>query len=232
MAPTHSASLDLRGTPRSDWQPRVFRAFDSLGEGACFVLVTDQDPGSHVEELQRDRETLFRWSPLEEGPAVWRVIISRRPGGISEAETVSAYLAWDHDRLDALVEAARVALAAGAREEAIRTFSEFRTGLLRHIRMEEEVLFPAFERATHFGESGPTAVMRLEHREIKRLLEQMHAGLQDPRAAAVEFTALHASLLTVLGDHNAKEEQIVYPMTDQTHSPGEREELIRRMVAP
>lgn len=48
------------------------------------------------------------------------------------------YMAADHDRLDALLEAST---AGGVVD--LETFGKFRKGLLRHIGMEEKILFPA-----------------------------------------------------------------------------------------
>lgn len=220
--------LDIRQIPPAHRHSHIFKMFDALEEGASFVLSTDHDPKPLLLLFQHDRPSIFDWSPLEEGPEVWRIRISRRPPAAG-GRSVSEYLAWDHDRLDTLLQGARASLKSGEPAAAVRQFSEFHTGLLRHIRMEEEVLFPAFEKATGLGEAGPTAVMRLEHREIQRILERMRAVCTKGAPALPAFTALHAELLSVLTDHNVKEENVVYPLTDQTHSPSLREEVIRQM---
>ena len=53
------------------------------------------------------------------------------------------YLAADHARLDELLR------VAGARPDAIDrpSYAAFRAGLLRHIGLEEKILFPAARRA-------------------------------------------------------------------------------------
>jgi hypothetical protein len=89
--------------------------------------------------------------------------------------TVTGYLHWDHRRLDALLESSRSSLGDGAHADAAARFLEFATGLGRHIRMEEEVLFPAFEASTGMRGAGPTTVMRGEHLEILGILGEMKA---------------------------------------------------------
>jgi hemerythrin superfamily protein len=84
------------------------------------------------------------------------------------------------------------------------------------------VLFPEFEARCGMG---PTGVMRLEHREIEALLEGIGLALPDHAAAL----ALRVELHRVLGDHNRKEEQVLYPMTDRTLSPEQRDSLVRRI---
>jgi uncharacterized protein (DUF2249 family)/hemerythrin superfamily protein len=222
--------LDLRETAPRDRHPLVFRTFDALAPGSGFVLVNDHDPRPLLYTFQHERGDRFEWSVLEAGPEVWRILIHRR----AESETprsVSGYLAWDHDRLDALLASARTDLQAGEADGARRAFGEFRTGLLRHIRIEEAVLFPAFERSTGMGEGGPTSVMRMEHRRIEGVLEEMRQLFDTPEPGVAPFERLRADLLAVLADHNLKEEHIVYPMTDRSHPAAQIGALIREMQA-
>ena len=89
-------------------------------------------------------------------------------------------LSRDHERLDALLAAALT--ADGAIDET--SFAEFRRGLLRHIGIEERVLFPELRRVR-----GATDIERLLHRDhatlaallvpppSKELIEQIRAIL-------------------------------------------------------
>lgn len=84
---------------------------------------------------------------------------------------------------------------------------------IAHIGFEEELLFPAFEdRAGFLPTSGPTAVMRAEHHEIRELLDRIEAGIAD---AAAPVEELRRSFHAVLGDHNFKEEEVLYPGIDE-----------------
>ncbi|MBI4060418.1 MAG: hemerythrin domain-containing protein [Elusimicrobia bacterium] len=120
------------------------------------------------------------------------------------------HFAADHDRLDALFtefQALKRANPAAAKEK----FKGFLKGLTRHIVWEEDVLFPAFEEKTGMRDSGPTAVMRAEHREIKGHLDAIHEKV---RVADPDSDASENALLSVLKNHNMKEEQILYPAID------------------
>lgn len=91
-------------------------------------------------------------------------------------------------------------------------FPTFKAKMLHHFAMEEEVLFPAFEEATGMT-SGPTAVMRMEHEQMRGLLDQMQTAFD-----AGDETAMldHGdTLLMVIGQHNQKEEGMLYPMANQ-----------------
>ena len=61
-------------------------------------------------------------------------------------------------------------------------------------------------------DSGPTAVMRMEHRQIKEILERIHDQL---KAGKKNTTFMESELLRVLGEHNDKEESILYPWIDK-----------------
>ena len=80
-----------------------------------------------------------------------------------------------------------------------------------HLDMEEQVMFPAFEEATGMT-SGPTMVMRMEHDQMRGLLEQMASVMQggDFQGAL----DLGDTLLMLVQQHNQKEEGMLYPMAN------------------
>lgn len=80
-----------------------------------------------------------------------------------------------------------------------------------HFSSEEELLFPAFEKATGMT-SGPTEVMRGEHRQMRDLLGQMRAAVAARDSDA--FGGAAETLLILMQQHNMKEENILYPMCD------------------
>jgi iron-sulfur cluster repair protein YtfE (RIC family) len=140
-------------------------------------------------------------------------------------DTVTAYLSWDHDRLDSLLADVILRVDAGRMAEASEGYREFESGLSRHIRLEEELLFPVFE--ARMGMAGPTSVMRLEHREIEKAMKIMREGLE--AADPTLFRKGLAFLGTILPDHNSKEEHILYPTTDQILSDSERALFTERL---
>jgi len=203
--------------------------FDALPAGETFRLEMRHDPAPVLAELRARRPGRFEWSPDLDGPDLWRIDVVRRAAGDGEARGVSEALAWDHDRLDAIERAAFAARDRGDSAEAIRLFDAFSRGLDRHIAFEETLLFPAFEEATgHPAGAGPTEVMREEHRIIRRLLAEIAAELRDAAASPVDR---RRSLTWVLGEHNAKEEEILYPMTDAALGPEGADRLVAEIQA-
>jgi hemerythrin-like domain-containing protein len=140
-------------------------------------------------------------------------------------ETGTQYLSWDHDRLDGLLESVRSGVERGDWMAARRQYGEFHRGMDRHIRLEENFLFPLFEERTQL--TWPTDVMRQEHRLIRGAMGVLTVAVD--RADARGFRTGLSSLIAVLSDHNAKEERVLYPATDRALSERERAALSARL---
>jgi regulator of cell morphogenesis and NO signaling len=142
-----------------------------------------------------------------------------------ETQSINQHYTEDHQRLDDLFHEFQE-LKSTNRRKAERLFHEFKTGLERHIVWEEKILFPAFEEKFTQLQSGPTAVMRLEHQEIRRHLDAIAGKLAEENfeTADDEF-----ALDAVLCPHNHKEEGILYPMMDQVFSEQERSGMFLEM---
>ncbi len=144
---------------------------------------------------------------------------------MSEQKTISAFFEQDHDRLDELFKIFQQ-LKRSDFPKAKEAFKEFKVGLQRHIVWEEEVLFPLWEKKTGMSESGPTPVMRNEHRQIGQQLDAIHGKVseQNPDSDKEE-----QALLDLLGSHNRKEELRLYPAIDQVAGTEGREAIFLSM---
>ncbi|MBI4140390.1 hemerythrin domain-containing protein [Candidatus Woesearchaeota archaeon] len=138
---------------------------------------------------------------------------------------VLEFMGKDHDRLDGVFKDFRSAMNSDI-SKAKQLFHDFKTGLQKHIVWEEEILFPLFENKTRMFDEGPTAIMRMEHRQIKDFLEKIHKRISE-KDCDVEL--LQAGLIEVLTEHNNKEESILYPWIDKETSELEREEAFAKM---
>jgi uncharacterized protein (DUF2249 family)/hemerythrin-like domain-containing protein len=224
---TAEEPLDLRSIPVGERPSHLLTAFDRLATGDTLAITAGDAGGDLLRCLQAERRGLFEWSLLRPGPPSWTIAIARRSAPPGAARGISEALSWDHDRLDALEAAAFQKRAEGDFQSASDNYDAFAAGLRRHIAFEEQVLFPAFEEMTGMPPTaGPTAVMREEHREIEALIGRIEGGIADP-AAPVE--QLRRSLHDVLGEHNVKEEQILYPTTDQLLGTDKADELVKRI---
>ena len=216
--------LDLRSVAPGERPARVLAAFEALAPGETLVLVGGDAGGDVLRSLQNERRGLFEWSVLEPGPAIWRIAIARRAGAAGPLRGVNEALSWDHDRLEAIEEAAFRKRAVGDLQGAYELYAGFAAGLRRHIGFEEELLFPALEEHTGFPPTaGPTAVMRAEHSEIKELLDRIEVGIGD---AAAPVEELRSSFHAVLREHNFKEEEVLYPGADELLGAEEADRLV------
>jgi len=141
-------------------------------------------------------------------------------------DSVTGFLGRDHDHLDEVLCLVSSAVENGRMTVAAARYEEFEAGLLGHIRIEEELLFPVFEACSGMM-SGPTDVMREEHVQVRKALALLRGALQghDARGYGDGLRFLQA----VLPDHNAKEEHILYPTLDSLLRPAERAALVARL---
>jgi iron-sulfur cluster repair protein YtfE (RIC family) len=149
---------------------------------------------------------------------------SSRPEG---GQRVSAVFCSDHERLARLEVDAFVARAAGDTAAAASRYETFSAGLRRHIAIEEELLFPLFEkRAGLFPESSATEEMRREHQEILRLLVEILRTIGDPAKLPDQA---RAAFHEILEKHHFKEEGLLYPALDQLLTPEESASLAAKV---
>jgi iron-sulfur cluster repair protein YtfE (RIC family) len=139
--------------------------------------------------------------------------------------TLTEKLTGEHRSCDDLFAGAETPVADGNMVAARNGLKRFVAAMERHFRREEEVLFPAFEART--GQTqGPTLVMRGEHEQMRQLFRELQKSLGE--GDGERFLGLSETLLILMQQHNAKEEQVLYPMSDQVLG-GEAEALIERM---
>jgi hemerythrin-like domain-containing protein len=140
---------------------------------------------------------------------------------------ISDYMNRDHKHCDDAFARAEDMAAASDWLGLTRDGGMFLREIERHIGLEENLLFPAFEERTGMT-SGPTETMRMEHQQMRGMFAQMRAAI-DAKDAAI-YLGVSETLLILLQQHNMKEESMMYPMLDQSlgdDAPG----LLRQLEA-
>jgi uncharacterized protein (DUF2249 family)/hemerythrin-like domain-containing protein len=223
---SREVSIDVESLPLTERVPRVLAAFDGLAPGERLEFAAGVPPRQLLTQFQLERKGLFEWSPVQQGPEIWRIELFRRQASAGDLRGIAEALSWDHDRLDGLELLAFSARSAGNFAAAVAGHTRFAGGLRRHIRFEEEILFPRFEAEAGLdGSFGPTAVMRMEHGEILLLLDATAAAIGDPDSAVV---SLRRRFHDVMGEHNEKEELVLYPGLEHMIGPDESDLLVTR----
>jgi hemerythrin-like domain-containing protein len=124
---------------------------------------------------------------------------------------VSKAMQRQHQECDDQINRCEAALQKSDMAAAGRNFRLFNEYLESHFHLEEEKLFPAFEKATGMS-NGPTAVMRSEHADIRHLRDQLAAALESQQKDGA--LGVLETLNVLIQQHNVKEENILYPMCE------------------
>ena len=118
---------------------------------------------------------------------------------------ITRFLAGDHERLDALLQAA----LTPAGEIDLASYEQFRAGLLRHIGIEEKILVPASRRASG-GAPHPTyprlhrdhgaLALLLIPTPTKEILEDIRALLAEHNEIEERAGGIYEACDRLLGD--------------------------------
>jgi hypothetical protein len=113
---------------------------------------------------------------------------------------IYTYFADDHQRLELLLD--RTFAQPGHIDE--KAYAEFRSGLLRHIALEEKILLPALQESRHGIPHPSAAQLRLDHGAF--------AALVVPPPSS----SIRQIFLGILPGHNTSEESAdgIYAMCD------------------
>lgn len=127
---------------------------------------------------------------------------------------LNAFFSKDHRDCDALWGKVEAAADGGDVAAAKVAFQAFDKAMRRHLAMEEEVMFPAFEGAGGMPSGcGPTAVMRVEHEQMRGVLDVIGDAIEAGNLD--EAVDQGDTLLMLIQQHNMKEEGVLYPMARQ-----------------
>ncbi len=126
------------------------------------------------------------------------------------APTLGQALEIEHREIDGGIEQFVAVLDAGGTPEDAAPLTAALSGLRRHIYLEEEFLFPPLKAG---GLMGPIFVMLREHGLLWRQMDTVESLIPAADPAALRQACL--DLLSLLDDHNAKEEPIIYTQADE-----------------
>jgi len=147
------------------------------------------------------------------------------------ADTITGLMDAEHARIRDLWEQTTAALQAEEFGRLHGLARDFIATLKGHISAEEQILFPAIESKSNNHE--PTGAMRLEHRQMEHMLEQLKPLLTVAELwtgiKAVEGQEIEPAAL--LRSHENKEHDVLYPWADRVLGAEEARDLIARLRA-
>ncbi|EER60386.1 conserved hypothetical protein [Acidovorax delafieldii 2AN] len=77
MLPTQSSVIDVREIAPRERHAFIFGRFDELLPGEALQLVNDHDPQPLRHQFEARSAGEFKWAYLQQGPDLWRVLISK-----------------------------------------------------------------------------------------------------------------------------------------------------------
>lgn len=147
----------------------------------------------------------------------------------ANADTITGFMDVEHNRLRDLWEQTTAALKAEEFGRLHDLARDLIAAVKRHISTEEQILFPAIESKSKNHE--PTNAMRLEHRQMEHMLEQLKPLLTVAELwtgiKAVEGQEIEPGAL--IRSHENKEHDVLYPLADRLLGAGEARGLVTRM---
>lgn len=186
----------------------LINALKAPGSNEKVTVSSDKDFFAKIEELQHQMDQEFIWTPLLNGPELWKGELWRIKTK-SFHENIVDYMTFDHRRCDELFALAESNWNDGDAHSAKENLDSFDLGMRAHLSKEENYLFPEFVKSTGMT-GGPIHVMMMEHNQMREMLNQMiqacHANKMD------DALAIGDTLLILIQQHNMKEEGMLYPM--------------------
>ena len=76
----NAIQVDTRPMEPKNRRSLVFWAFDQLGVDVTMELINDHEPLTLRSQFELEKPNLFKWETLENGPAVWRVAVTKLKG--------------------------------------------------------------------------------------------------------------------------------------------------------
>lgn len=142
--------------------------------------------------------------------------------------TIKDFMTHHHRGCDQLLTLVEDSIEAKDFDAASTKYKDFEDETLKHFKMEEEYLFKLFEEKSGMPGGGPVQVMLMEHEQVRSLFTKMNEALSEKDGD--RFYGLSDSLIILLQQHNAKEEQMLYTMIQNTLNT-ENEEIVAKLMA-
>ncbi|MCB0418870.1 MAG: hemerythrin domain-containing protein [Bdellovibrionales bacterium] len=133
----------------------------------------------------------------------------------------------DHERIDALFEQ-YLERRKNKGKDALKLFGAYQDALLKHMKLEEDLIFPVLERHPKERATQEVVEMLQEHDSIRSCLAKTR-GLCDGSSDDVEAAERH--LFEELHEHNAREEMHVYPHLERLLTL-EEASAVAKLVSP
>lgn len=143
--------------------------------------------------------------------------------------SIATFMDQDHEELDLLWDDFLQKInSVETLEPAKLVYREFYDHIGKHIKLENTVLFPLFDKYTGLenGE-GPTGNARRDHKNIAKLLNTVKKAIETNDLHLIRYSGKH--LHRALIKHRERENAIQYPVLDGIIKNEELEKMINKI---
>ncbi len=216
-------TIDLGGQAGDQGLAELESAFKNMGSQEQLLVKGSGDFETTMKAFQDKNWGQYDWLPIIVGSDGWSGYLVAKGSGFS---MIVQIMESHHKHCDTLYVTAENNLNDGNEEEGKKLLAAFLWNMEMHFRREEEIIFPAFEQKTGMSGGGPTQVMRTEHQQIRSVLAEMKKSLDSGDYQEIFNQA--ETMLILIQQHNSKEENILYPMSDQ-HLGNDLDQIARKV---
>ena len=214
--------LELSNGSNEDDVSQLTSALNNLSPEERILVTSKCNFEAVMSEFQKQNWGKYDWLPLNITQDAWSGFLIAKSGGFTG---ILQIMESHHKHCDTTYVTAENTFNDGDKDLGKNLLQSFIWNMELHFAREEEILFPAFEQKTGMV-GGPTQVMRTEHTQIKGLLKEISDCI-----VAADFQRifdLSETMLILIAQHNSKEENILYPMTDQ-HLAGDADSIAKHL---
>ena len=140
------------------------------------------------------------------------------------SNSIEILLNDDHQAIDGLYET-YLEKKQHTPSEALSAFKTYKAALLRHIKCEEDLIFPLLARQKDLPASSEVPILRDEHQIIVPILMEVEKQLKDH----TDSTLSERRLFEELHEHNAREELKVYGFIDPLLSEPQKQAIFEAL---
>lgn len=97
-----------------------------------------------------------------------------------------------------------------------------------HHGKEENLFFPALEKAGVQNQNGPIGQMLLEHQEARKYIASMAEAMKNGTIEKVSFIASASNYVDLLQSHINKENSVLFPIADEIIPTKEQAALLEQ----
>lgn len=201
--------LELTNDSTEENLAELSAALKNLKPEEKILIKAKGDFDAVMTPFQNQNWGKYDWLPLSISSEEWSGYLIAKPGGFT---SIVQIMESHHKHCDSTYVHAENVLSEGKNDLGKELMRSFIWNMELHFAREETILFPAFEEKTGMT-SGPTQVMRMDHEQIRGVLKEVSDCLNEGNFQRI--FDLSEAMLILIAQHNSKEENILYPATDQ-----------------